>query len=45
VKAASTVTAADARHLAWLRDELGEQFSAASCFTPVPAFSRWATGS
>ena len=26
IKAASTVDAADARHLAWLRDELGERF-------------------
>jgi uncharacterized protein len=28
VKAASTVTAADAGHLAWLRDEIGSQFAA-----------------
>jgi predicted AAA+ superfamily ATPase len=28
VKAAATATPADARHLAWLRDELGDQFTA-----------------
>ena len=28
VKAGSAVTAADARHLAWLRDELGDRFAA-----------------
>ena len=26
IKAASTMDAADARHLAWMRDELGERF-------------------
>ncbi|MGH3274014.1 MAG: hypothetical protein ACRDNZ_06760, partial [Streptosporangiaceae bacterium] len=28
VKAASTISPADARHLAWLRDQVGEQFAA-----------------
>jgi hypothetical protein len=36
VKAASTVTPADARHLAWLRDELGEQFAGGIVFHTGP---------
>lgn len=32
VKAASAVTTSDARHLAWLRDEVGEQFAAGIVF-------------
>jgi hypothetical protein len=36
MKAASTVTTADARHLAWLRDELGDQFAAGIVFHAGP---------
>jgi predicted AAA+ superfamily ATPase len=36
VKAATTVTASDARHLAWLRDETGDAFSAGIIFHTGP---------
>jgi hypothetical protein len=36
VKAAGTVTGADARHLAWLRDEVGESFVAGIVFHTGP---------
>jgi predicted AAA+ superfamily ATPase len=36
IKAGASVTAQDARHLAWLRDELGERFVAGAVFHTGP---------
>jgi predicted AAA+ superfamily ATPase len=44
VKASSSVTAQDARHLAWMRDELGDRFVAGVVSTRVRTRSRSATG-
>ena len=36
IKASSTVTARDARHLVWLRDRLGDQFQSGVVFHTGP---------
>jgi uncharacterized protein len=44
VKAGSSVTAHDARHLAWMRDQLGDRFISGVVSTPGRTHSRSATG-